>query len=190
MTNALRILAVLSYVFIFTDILNARSESWRNFSMQKEPKALDWKNFFDSSERDKKLMWNKLVKRNKNFAKLHWSWRMAWVKSCTFSNEQYCRGVLRQALLKDKALVVRAEAVARIGDRFENSSDKDAIDLLGISFRNQSNSRNNKPLFIQTRILDSIYRIGGKHGLVLAGELAETNELTRDYWKKRSRSHK
>ena len=86
--------------------------------------------------------------------------------------------------------MVRAEAVARIGDRFENSSDKDAIDLLGISFRNQSNSRNNKPLFIQTRILDSIYRIGGKHGLVLAGELAETNELTRDYWKKRSRSNK
>ena len=77
-----------------------------------------------------------------------------------------------------------------MGDRFEKSKNKDAIDLLSISFKNSSNTRNNKPLFIQTRILDSIYRIGGKHGLVIATKLAETSNETRDYWKKRYKSSK
>ncbi len=183
-------LFLFCYLAVFTVDLNAGTNTWKSFSMKKEPKALDWKNFFESSDISKKQMWNKLVKKQQNFKELHWSWRMAWVKSCTFSNENYCLSLLKEALIKDKALVVRAEAASRIGDRFEKSANKDAVDLLQLSFKNGSNTRNNKPLFIQTRILDSIYRIGGKHGLVIATKLAETSDETKDYWKKRSKSSK
>ena len=180
----------LCYLYVFTGELNASTNAWKNFSMKKEPKPLDWKNFFESSGLSRKQMWHKLVGEQKHFKDLHWSWRMAWVKSCTFSNESYCLALLKEALIEDKALVVRAEAATRLGDRFEKSGNKDAVDLLSQSFKNQFNHRNNKPLFIQTRILDSIYRIGGKHGLVIATKLAETSNETRDYWKKRSKSAK
>ena len=97
---------------------------------------------------------------------------MAWIKTCTLCNKPYCLEILKQALLEDEALVVRAEAASRIGDRFEKSKDKNAVDLLKYCLSKNGNSRNNSPLFIQTRILDSLYRIGGQHAIKTGAKLA------------------
>ena len=51
----------------------------------------------------------------------------------------------------------------------------------------KKNQRNGKPLFIQTKILDSILRIGGKVGLDEAKLLAQTYSETKKYWEKRSK---
>ena len=118
---------------------------------------------------------------------MHWSWRMAFTKSCSLSNEDYCLKLLKHSLLKDKALVVRAEAATRIGDRFEGTHNGDAIKLLSMAYKSEKNQRNGKPLFIQTKILDSILRIGGKVGLDEAKLLAQTYSETKKYWEKRSK---
>ena len=56
------------YLSVFTTELKSATNSWSSFSMKKEPKALDWKNFFESSDSAKKKMWNKLVKKPKDSA--------------------------------------------------------------------------------------------------------------------------
>ena len=59
-----------------------------------------------------------------------------------------------------------------------------------LSSANKGNSRNNSPLFIQTRILDSLYRIGGQHAIKTGAKLALTTDQTKDYWKKRAKKLK
>ena len=173
------------YLSVITGNLNAKTNHWKNFSMSESAKPLDWKNFFEISPEQRKKLWESSAKGK--LGSLHWSWRMAWTKSCSFSNEAYCLKLLKHSLLKDEVLVVRNEAVMRIGDRFENTQNADAIKLLELAYRDQRNTKSGAPLFIQRKIIDSILKVGGKIGLEKAGELAKTDKKMSEYWKKRSK---
>lgn len=105
---------------------------------------------------------------------------MAWVRSCTRSSSLDCSRILQHGLF-DKALVVRAEAASRLGDRFAGTGHKPVIRVLRTAYGIQQNSRSKKPLFVQYRILHALNKIGGD-GVEVGRRLAINTQSTKDYW--------
>jgi len=187
--SKLRILAATSIVFAisFNGLKPAFAADidW-NTTAKKPSTRKNWVYFHGLSGDGRAGIWNRTDKPLHQLKNWHWSWRLGWVQSCTYDNQDYCGSVLRQALT-DKALVVRAEAATRLGQRYEGSKDMHAINWLEAAYQNPKNLRNTKPLFVQRRILYALKQIDGEAALNSGQRLAQSHVTTTDYWQKINR---
>ncbi|MBF0440658.1 MAG: hypothetical protein HQK54_02025 [Oligoflexales bacterium] len=151
------------------------------FKISDEPLKGDWLYFNGLSEAEREALWSYHGSLGDTLGDWAWQWRIGWIRSCTYSNRDYCRRILKDGLM-DKAVVVRAEAVRRLGDRFEGSGNRQIIELLSRTYGNEKNIRNGKPLFIQFQILAAIYQIGGQTFSDFGRELAQGHAETSGYW--------
>lgn len=148
---------------------------------RKAPQLSDWRFFQDMKDSERASLWMHHTRQGLALKDWIWGWRMAWVKACTFAKEEYC-GTLLETALSDKAMVVRAEAATRLGERFEGRKDNRTIQVLAEAFKNPRNSRNGKPLFVQQRILFAIKQVGGSLGEQVGEELAKNDKQSSEYW--------
>ncbi len=151
-----------------------------NWSWTESPSTENWKAFFKMNDQDKALAWKALEKKGGTFEALSWEWKLAWVRSCTFSSTQDCSKIVQLGLF-DKALVVRAEAATRLGQRFADSGHKPAIRLLKTAYGIQQNTRSKEPMFVQYRILQALNQIGGE-GRGVGKQLSMNSDGLHKYW--------
>ncbi len=154
----------------------------------KSPSEAAWKSFVRLPLKKKASLWNNMQKQKISFDSLAWEWRLGWVRACAASNEAWCSILLQQGLF-DRALVVRAETAARLGDRFAGTGHLPALRLLSTAYAVQQNRRvqssknpAQEPLFVQFRILHAIKQIGGNAGIELGERLAKGTQGTAHYW--------
>ena len=148
-----------------------------------EPTPKDWKYFHAMSPRDHQNLWERHEESGIKFRDWSWSWRIGWIRVCTFRPEDYCQGLLIGGLW-DQALLVRAEAAYRIGNRYAGTENTSAIEILTKAFSNGKNWRNGKPLKIQNKIIHALYKIGGEGGVLAAKSLAASSDDTKVYFSK------
>lgn len=148
---------------------------------RKAPTLSDWRFFQEMKDGERESLWMHHARQGLALKDWIWGWRMAWVKACTFAKEDYC-GALLETALSDKAMVVRAEAATRLGERLEGKQDARAIQILAEAFKNPRNIRNGKPLFVQQRILFAIKQIGGAHGDQVGTDLVKSDKQSAAYW--------
>lgn len=156
------------------------------FDIQHEPSAADWQRFFKLPPRQRAALWQRHADEGKKLSQWSWQWRLGWIKTCSVSGEEYCNGILK-AGLDDPAMVVRAEAATALGKKFEGSHSRPVVDLLTAAYGRKENIRNNKPLYVQERILFALHQIGGAHALRQAKKLANHHKQTSQYWSKLTR---
>lgn len=145
------------------------------------PSTQDWRSFFKASPENQAKYWQSLEKSKTSFESIAWEWRLGFVRVCASSQEAWCGRVLQMGLF-DRALVVRAEAASRLGERFAGTGHPGTLRLLSTAFAVQQNRRGDRPLYIQYRILHAIRQIGGKEGLHLGERLALSSDETSRYW--------
>jgi hypothetical protein len=146
----------------------------------KAPSTENWKAFFKLPDAEKAQKWKSLEAKGQSFEALSWEWKLAWVRSCTFASTQDCSRIVQQGLF-DKALVVRAEAATRLGQRFAKSGNPAAIRLLRTAYGVQQNVRAKEPMFVQYRILQALNEIGGE-GQAVGKQLAMNSNSLHKYW--------
>lgn len=156
------------------------------FDVTKDPATRDWQRFHQMGEDEREALWLDQARQGKKLADWAWGWRLGWVRVCTFSARAFCRELLETALF-DKALVVRAEAAARLGDRFEDTHNPRVVALLAKAFERDDNSRNKKPMFVQFRILYALKQVGGPEAEATGARLSKRHGKAEDYWQTLSR---
>lgn len=179
------LLSLLAFVFIFPGLTYAKTLTNKDKPLvapHKAPQLNDWRFFQDMKDGERETLWKHHVRQGLALKDWIWGWRMAWVKACTFAKEEYCQTLLETALADD-AMVVRAEAATRLGERFEGKQDVRVIATLAEAFKNPRNSRNGKPLYVQQRILFAIKQIGGSHGDHVGTELTKNDKQATTYWR-------
>lgn len=162
----------------------ARAE--RIFSVESTPTAADWRWFHAMPFHKQKALWDTASRQGKRLSDWSWEWRLAWLRACATSTDRWCDDLTRGALF-DRALVVRAEAAAKLGERYADTKDRSLVALLEKAYRDPRNTRNGRPVFIGERILFAMKRVGGDHARDAATRLAGASPETRDYWKRVSR---
>lgn len=140
-----------------------------------------WAQFQGLSMKERQKLWQESASLNR----WAWQWRLAWVKSCATLKDSFCSSLLSEAL-KDSAMVVRAAAATAVGSFYSTESSDKASRLLKDAYLNPSNYRNNKPLWVQRRILSALYQLGGAASQV-GQDLAVQHPVTREYWQKISK---
>jgi hypothetical protein len=170
---------VVLWIFVAL-VFGSQARAADNWGWKAKPTKSKWKDFFALSTPQQEALIGK--SRNPRFNELHWEWRLAWVRACGQGNGPACGQILQLGLF-DKALVVRAEAANRVGNRFAGSGHPPAIRILRTAYGIQKNQRNGTPLFVQYRILHALNRIGGD-GVKVGRELAMNLQPTRHYWSK------
>lgn len=149
------------------------------FSIDKPATKEDWQFFFRSTYSWQQTLWNYFKKQNKSLKDWHWTWRMGWIKVCTNLQGQWCKDIIKEGIL-DKAAVVRAEASVAIGRIYENTFDKEMIELLQQAYILPANyDRKGQPIFTCFRILQSLSVIGGAQQV--AEKLASSHPVTKEY---------
>ena len=146
----------------------------------KAPSTENWKAFFQLTDQEKAQEWKAVEKSGLTFEGLSWEWKLAWVRSCTYSSTQDCSKIVQLGLF-DKALVVRAEAATRLGQRFAGSGHKPAIRILRTAYGIQQNTRSKEPMFVQYRILQALNQIGGD-GKGVGKQLSMNSDGLHKYW--------
>jgi hypothetical protein len=153
------------------------------FEIAKEPTPADWRFFIKAKESSRERLWTYNVRRGMGLGHWAWGWRLGWVRVCAASPKAYCTRILEDAL-KDKALVVRAEAATRIGRRFEGTGDAKVAALLAEAFGDPRNVRGGKPMFVLARILFALQRLGGDAPRETGRRLAGSHPELAAYWAK------
>ena len=172
----LRLIIFLPNGFTFAATPSLPAWDWK-----KTPNKLNWQTFMKNVPIQEQAIWLSIEKQNLHFEQLAWEWRTAWVDACAQSSTKLCGKILQLGLF-DKALVVRAEAATKIGERFAGSSHAPALRLLETAFAVQQNKQGHEPLYVQYRILHAIKQIGGKQSISLGQKLARTSRSTTLYW--------
>jgi len=111
---------------------------------------------------------------------------MGWVRACSREPNDYCANILEQALF-DKALVVRAEAATQLGRVFAGSKNEKFSNLLLKALNNPKNFRNEKPLFVQQRILFAIKQIDNNKAQKESSKASTLHPDLAVYWTKISK---
>jgi len=158
------------------------------FEPKSAPTKSEWQHFHKMSDAQVTKLWAYQTSRgNRGLSDWSWQWRMGWLQRCGAQT----MGVLCQSILltglKDDAMVVRAEAAARIGDRFAGKSNPVLIDALTSAYKDPRNTRNGSPLFVCDRILEALRKMGGKRASTVGARLAKVYPETSDYWAKISK---
>lgn len=149
--------------------------------IRKEPAPADWRYFLKATDADRAKLWTYHENLGVKLSGWAWGWRLGWVRACGDSDSLLCQDILRQALF-DKALVVRAEAATRFGRRFEGSSDHNVITLLSRAYADPRNMRGGKPLYVQSRILFALHRVGGDEAVQAGKRLSLSHPDAKSYW--------
>jgi hypothetical protein len=157
------------------------------FDIHQAPSQADWQFFLRTPAAKRLELWSYHKSKKLQLKDWAWGWRLGWVRACGDDKNAACSDIL-SAALQDKALVVRAEAATQIGRLFEDTSNQKAVELLASAYNNPRNLRRGKPLFVQSRILFALSRIGGKKALDAAQSLAKSNPQMQLYWSKLRRS--
>ncbi len=155
--------------------------SLHSFQITTEPARADWRFFIRAPEAGREQLWTYHTAAGRRLGDWSWGWRMGWLRTCARSTRVYCADVMKQGL-NDKALVVRAEAATRLGQRFEGSLDQGAVTMLRDAYQNKRNLRHGRPLFVQQRILFALRQIGGDAAKSTGRALAESDTGLRHYW--------
>lgn len=156
------------------------------FSIEISPSGEDWRYFHQMLPASRAELWQDHKNNKKTLKDWSWGWRLGWVQSCIKDKAPYCNAIIRDAL-KDKALVVRAEAATQIGRAYEGTGNPAMIRALTDAYNNTRNLRRGKPMYVQRRILYAIKQIGGGQASATGLRLASENAATNDYWKKLNR---
>lgn len=171
------LLTLLSSALFSGQVLRAEG-AW---NWQTSPEPARWKEFHKLSPTAQAKLWKAYEARGQAFEKMAWEWRLGWIQSCANSEEARCASILQFGLF-DRALVVRAQTAALMGDRFAGTGHQAALRLLSTAYAVQQNRKNAEPLYVQYRILHAIKQIGGKEGLSLGAKLAKNSDATARYW--------
>ena len=166
---------------VLTLLLCNPSRAEVSWDWQKTPPPQAWAAFFRAGQKGLDKHWQILQRDKLAFESLAWEWRVAFVRACGTSQLRWCGEILQLGLF-DRALVVRAEAVSRLGERFAGTAHPATLRLLGKAYAVQQNQRGDRPLFIQYRILHAIRQVGGPEALQLGARLALMTEETSRYW--------
>lgn len=151
------------------------------FDIRTAPSKADWQSFLKASSANRNELWAYQSSKGAQLKDWAWGWRLGWVRACANGKDAPCDGILN-ASVSDKALVVRAEGVATLGRLYDGSENERITGLLLNAYRDPRNFRQGKPLFIQSRILFAISRIGGAKALAAAAELAKKESSMQKYW--------
>lgn len=183
-----KILSVFIFIFLFhsTSFSQSKNSDFVNknvFDISQTPTQKEWQTFFRSDTSFKENLWHYHLKQGKNLEDWSWSWRMAWVKSCHNNESQLCKVILSKALI-DKAAVVRAESATILGNNYRGKENNIIIKLLANAYSLEANMRNQKPLFVQKRILYAITQIGGVSSKNLGAKLSQNHAINHEYWQK------
>ncbi len=184
------VFGAFSKFYLFGLILVLLLQSWGvqagslpTWNWQLSPQKKDWQRFMKMAESEHKSTWKDLEKRKITFEKLSWEWRTGWIQVCSQRSSSLCGQILQWGLF-DRALVVRAEAASRMGERFSGTGHPPALRLLATAYAVQQNKKGKDPLYVQYRILHAIQQIGGKQSLELGQKLAHASPATARYWTK------
>ena len=167
-------------------LINAPCQAARaEFDPMTAPTKQEWQHFHKMSEAELAKLWSFQQSRGtKRLGDWAWQWRMGWLQRCgQQSMNRICSEILLNGL-KDDAMVVRAEAAARIGDRFAGKTTPALIKALSAAYKDARNTRNGSPLFVCDRILEALRKIGGKRAIAVASDLAKAYPETSEYWAK------
>ncbi len=181
LTSALKSMSCLAFSIFMSLIapLEAKASPSKK-AWQETPSAEDWKTFMALNESGLTKEWKAIRTLGLSFDELAWEWRLGWVRSCSTGGSQECGNIMQLGLF-DKALVVRAEAATRLGQRFAGTGHPPAIRLLRTAYSIQQNSRSKEPLFVQYRILAALNQIGGE-GRTIGKQLSLNSNRTSQYW--------
>ena len=152
-----------------------------SFNIKSEPAPADWRFFLKAPEASRESLWAHHAKLGHHLREWSWGWRLGWVRTCAKSARVYCNDVLKEALF-DRAAVVRGEAAARIGTRYEGTKRPDVTALLLDAGKLPGNYRNRTPLYVMQRILFALSQVGGETALSGAATLANAHPTTKKYW--------
>ncbi|MFW7379444.1 MAG: hypothetical protein ACOH5I_11595 [Oligoflexus sp.] len=160
-----------------------RTMSHELFPTQKEPTPSEWQQFLGSSEKIRQELWEFHHRKGRQLRDWSWQWRIAWVRVCSASQLEYCSRIITQGLA-DPAMVVRAEAANRIGDRFYGTKNQfpNAVQVLINAYPHPENNRHGVPMFVKFRILEALQRIGGSSARDQGKKLAARHPETMKYW--------
>lgn len=161
-----------------SNVSASKNSPW---NWQQSPEKKAWQKFVRMSESEHKVLWQDLQRQGLSFEKLSWEWRTGWIQVCAQRSSALCGHILQWGLF-DRALVVRAEAASRMGERFAGTGHSPALRLLATAFAVQQNKKGKDPLYVQFRILHAIQQIGGKEGQALGQRLATSSPITARYW--------
>jgi len=156
------------------------------FAAEEAPDEADWRYFHLLPESERRRLWTLQSKAGKQLKDWSWGWRLGWIRSCANVEEDYCNEIMRQGL-RDRALVVRAEAATQLGRSFAGSRDPEIVELLQQAYLHRGNLRRGKPLYVQERILFALKQVGGRKAVATGSRLAGKHPEAKDYWKKLNR---
>ena len=176
---SLAVFAVFTARVQAVDFRNSKAAS--EFSFTGAPSAADWRYLQHAQEWELRELWASHQQQNKALKDWSWQWRVGWVKVCARTKTQFCGEILREGM-NDKAMVVRAEAAASLGEKFAGTADKSIMDQLARAFQEKNNARNGKPLLVLYRILYALNQIGGVQSDSVATNLALSYPQTSRYW--------
>ena len=181
--------SVRSLITFITMFMANSSLASQTFSPAASPSTAEWQHFHKMTDSKKLELWRFQSARGVTLDQWAWQWRIGWVRQCENQGSlpTICPSIMSTAL-KDKAMVVRAEAAAVIGRRFEQRPSKTIIQELRTAFHDPRNRRGGEPLFVCDRILEALRKIGGKHSIDTATKLAQTMPTTKAYWNKLNRA--
>lgn len=156
----------------------------QSFRIQDAADKQAWKEFMHSSPQWKQSFYNSYELKGLSFADWHWTWRLAWVKACHDPKQKvWCQKIITEGLF-DKALMVRSKSAQAVADMYAGSQDKVIISLLVKAFKNPSNMRHSKPLFVQQHLLYALKKIDGEYAQTQGEKLAKSHPSTQEYWQK------
>ena len=163
--------------------LSLANQGSTGFPHKTKPTAQSWQYFFKMGERGQRQLWQKKWQQGIGLGDWSWQWRLGWVRACSESISRHCLDILAEAT-SDKALVVRAEAARAIGTRFRGTENTKAVKILASIYRNPSNLRKKKPLFVQKSVLRALWQIKGPTSQQMGKQLASSSRVTKRYWQK------
>ena len=151
-----------------------------------EPSRQAWQTFMLSRTDRLEELWNFHQAGGHRLKDWHWGWRLGWIRVCSKSYARkrpmhICSGIVREGL-RDKALLVRAEAASETGRQFQGKPNMQVIEDLKRTAANPANFRNGTPVIVHRRILAALYAIGGESAFATGDTIANTHPDSLKFW--------
>lgn len=144
--------------------------------ISQHPSRREWQYFLRNNVQSQAHIWKTHQQLGVKFSDWSWGWRILWVKSCGLNQADYCQKIL-QLGFNDRALVVRAETISQLGQRFRGTGDRKILQKLRQAAGQRRNFRNRRPMFIHNNILRAVQEVGGVNSLALYKQLKQRYRL-------------
>jgi len=176
-----RIVTSIALILLMKSGTVLAPDGFEAFQPRSAPAPADWKIFMEANESFRQHLWDYQSQRGLKLGDWAWGWRLGWTRACGASTTEWCAAILKDGLA-DKALLVRADAAKRIGERYAGSGDQAMIKLLEAAAVDPRNSRNGKPLIVHERILYALKSIGGRDATAAGTRIATRDAQSAVYW--------